>query len=909
MAGKKKKKGSNTTLYLILGTIGLVFVYLWFGAFKAHEVNRAYGWLSADTIKYCLQYPLEPIVHPVKEAGMYLLLIIVFGGFAIFFTINNQRPKDDGPNVKGDAHFMTPEEIHTYDRKYVLNPYYGPDEKTVDDVKGDGSSNGKQLFEKDPPKQIEAECRRQTCIVSSSIFLSFDNIWSRKNTNALIVGTAGSGKSRYYVGPNILQCNTNYIITDPSGDLFSQYAKYLENNGYDVKKLDLEDMYNSERYNPLKYLEDEKDVFTLVNMLIENLTAASGGSGKEEPIWKDSKSALLRAVIFFLWEYESDPKKKNFTNVLRLINSAKFDENAADSDDNYINPFDEIFEKIRSFDPNSQAVTQYDIFQSAGTGKTRDSILITTTSQLSLFGSSNIAHLTATDEMDLDSFADKKSALFICIPTVDNTFNFLASMLYSQLFLKLYNYAEKRTKYSWHVYMDYTEDGIRHNENIRVFQAKDEEDSKNAKEKAEELLKKIKDKKIKIEYDDFKDLYYIVTDDEAKEKIAWRGGSDGENRIHKLLKDMEKHAKVRPGDNMRLPEHCHFILDEFANTGKIPTFCEKLSTIRKYRINCSIIVQSPDQLKNMYEKEYNVIIDNCNIKLFLGTNSPETAKWVSETLGNKTVVARSESWNSGNNGGSESFQKDKQELMPADKVLGMENYECIAMVYGGNNVYEQKYEISNHPCYKEAMKYKDKFKSRRVKKKIDDRDKAAMFAASSIPDKTSSSESQDNGQERKSAKGRSTFSSSSASSSSSCYESSGMSNFVDEAMNDIPASSMNSSGSSERPNLSDSDLNPGYDAEYAAYEAQQKAEAEAMASVNETNKNLAKRDLDDVDGVDMSDADNPKTQEAFEELAKSLGVTSDSTAEEIAEKFAATTGIVDSDEDDAEFAFGMSSGF
>ena len=260
MAGKKKKKGSNTTLYLILGTIGLVFVYLWFGAFKAHEVNRAYGWLSADTIKYCLQYPLEPIVHPVKEAGMYLLLIIVFGGFAIFFTINNQRPKDDGPNVKGDAHFMTPEEIHTYDRKYVLNPYYGPDEKTVDDVKGDGSSNGKQLFEKDPPKQIEAECRRQACIVSSSIFLSFDNIWSRKNTNALIVGTAGSGKSRYYVGPNILQCNTNYIITDPSGDLFSQYAKYLENNGYDVKKLDLEDMYNSERYKPVKpaVKEDQK---------------------------------------------------------------------------------------------------------------------------------------------------------------------------------------------------------------------------------------------------------------------------------------------------------------------------------------------------------------------------------------------------------------------------------------------------------------------------------------------------------------------------------------------------------------------------------------------------------------------------------------------------------------------------
>lgn len=185
---------------------------------------------------------------------------------------------------------------------------------------------------------------------------------------------------------------------------------------------------------------------------------------------------------------------------------------------------------------------------------------------------------------------------------------------------------------------------------------------------------------------------------------------------------------------MRLPEHCHFILDEFANTGKIPTFCEKLSTIRKYRINCSIIVQSPDQLKNMYEKEYNVIIDNCNIKLFLGTNSPETAKWVSDTLGNKTIITRSENWNNGGQGGgSEGFSQDKQELMSPDKVLSIKDYECIAMVYGGNNIYEQKYEISNHPNYKEAMKYKGKFVAERKEREKDTRDKAALFASSSIP--------------------------------------------------------------------------------------------------------------------------------------------------------------------------------
>lgn len=859
---------------MILVGIFALFTLVWFNTFKVMDLNPRYSIDQAimHSFGYMLTNPFEAFTNPSPTAGVFYMITLMVVGFGLFFMFNNQRPKDDGPNVKGDAHFMTDKELDIYNKKHVLNPYYGPNEETVEDVKDDGSLNGKKLFKKNPSTQVEDECRRQACIISSSVFLSFDNNWSRKNTNALIVGTAGSGKSRYYVGPNILQCNTNYIITDPSGDLFSQYAKFLENNGYDVKKLDLNDMYDSERYNPLKYLEDEKDVFTLVNMLIENLTAASGGSGKEEPIWKDSKSALLRAVIFYLWEYESDPKRKNFTNVLRLINSAKIDESKTSNDDsdNYMNPFDEIFERIRKFDPTSQAVTQYDIFQSAGTGKTRDSILITTTSQLSLFGSSNIAHLTSSDEMDLDSFADKKSALFICIPTEDNTFNFLASLLYSQLFLKLYNYAEKRSKYSWHVYIDYVEHDVHHNENIKVFQAKDEKDSERAKAEAEALLEKIKNGHLKTVYDKNKDLWYIKTNDEEEQIIAWRGGTNGEEKINELLKHIKKYAAVRPGDDMRLPEHCHFILDEFANTGKIPTFCEKLSTIRKYRINCSIIVQSPDQLKNMYEKEYNVIVDNCNIKLFLGTNSPETAKWVSDTLGNKTVVARSESWNSGNNGGSESFQKDKQELMTADKVLAMKDYECVAMVYGGNNIYEQKYEISNHPNYKEATKYRGKFKAQRIEKKVDERDKAALFASSSVQkNENENSNSMSKSTPKMPPKDKTNQKDTDQ------YNSSD--DFDDDAMNEIA----NEQSSETHKEIEDD-----------------------VAAKNEKEKALAKRDMEN-EGKDIKD-------KAFSEqilnMAKNMGINENTTDEEMVSKYVASTSVVDGDdEDDMEFAFGSSS--
>ena len=217
-------------------------------------------------------------------------------------------------------------------------------------------------------------------------------------------------------------------------EIFSDYMTFLNSFDKEVKWQILLQNHFISREDVLKKIrmapqQDGLNVYRQEMNAIQIKMTATGKSSIEQSKY------LVVSIEDVSYENAKNRLEKIESNVdkYQMCIRDRFDENAADSDDNYINPFDEIFEKIRSFDPTSQAVTQYDIFQSAGTGKTRDSILITTTSQLSLFGSSNIAHLTATDEMDLDSFADKKSALFICIPTEDNTFNFLASLLYSCL--------------------------------------------------------------------------------------------------------------------------------------------------------------------------------------------------------------------------------------------------------------------------------------------------------------------------------------------------------------------------------------------------------------------------------------------------------------------------------------------
>ena len=711
MKGKKKKQ--FIVFLIILAVLAAFAVFYTIAMFNVKAQLPRASFVECFTLAFPVFWEnpniyIQTFREQILLVGAFLLLIITM----IMVSVTTRRMhRNDGPNAKGDAHWMTEEEKEMYYRRHIMNPATYPNEPTVTEKSKDGERDiGTPIYKKKLSEKQEELCKQECLVVSESIYLNFDNNWARKNTNALIIGTAGSGKSRFYVGPNILQANTNYIITDPSGDLFNQYAKFLENEGYTVDKIDLTDMYHSSRYNPLFYIENEKDVFTLVNMISENMSSA--GADKEEPIWKNTKEALIKAIILYLWKYTEDDSAKNLTNVLRIISSAKMDD-----DDSYENAVDEIFRNIRSIDPNGAAISQYDIFASAGAGKTRDSIIISANSMLALFGLDDVRHLTSSDNVHLETFADTKRAIFLCIPTEDTTYNFIASMLYSQLFLRLYDYAEKTAHLAKKVCIDFVDkDGHAYKENIRVFQAKNKEESEGiCKEKAETLIKHIK-RGLVVEYSEAKDLYYIKTKPDSKsgyegEIIAWRGDADkniAKERAEAEARLIEQHAIIKNGDYMKLPEHCHFILDEFANTGKIPGFCQKLSTIRKYRISCSIIIQSPDQLKNMYEKEANVIIDNCNVKLFLGTNSPETAKWVSEMLGDKTVRVASTSINSNNQGGSTSIGLDKQPLMAPNQVLA-EDEKAIVMIQGGYNKHEPKYEITKHPNYKKAKATEGKF--------------------------------------------------------------------------------------------------------------------------------------------------------------------------------------------------------
>ena len=254
---------------------------------------------------------------------------------------------------------------------------------------------------------------------------------TRKNLNQLIVGGSGAGKSRFFAKPNIMQLNTSFIITDPSGDLLRDTGVMLEEAGYEVKVFNLIDMTNSDFYNPFKYIKKESDVLQLINNLIKNT-----GSGGNDPFWEKAETMLLQAVFFYILE-KGKPHEQNFAMALKLLQLAE----PKEDDEDHISPFDKLFIGLEEEKPNHIAVKQYKNFKMAA-GKTTKSILIAVASRLAPFAINDLVELTSKDTLNLDEIGDKKTALFIVIPDVDDTFNFMVAMLYSQMFSILYYVAD-----------------------------------------------------------------------------------------------------------------------------------------------------------------------------------------------------------------------------------------------------------------------------------------------------------------------------------------------------------------------------------------------------------------------------------------------------------------------------------
>ena len=252
-----------------------------------------------------------------------------------------------------------------------------------------------------------------------------------RNKNILVIGGSGSGKTRFFVKPSLMQCTskdypTSYIVTDPKGTLLCEVGQLLQRSGYRIKSLNTINFKKSMRYNPFVYIRSEKDILKLVNTIIANTKGDGDKSG--EDFWVKAEKLYYTALIGYIW-YEAPDEEKNFTTLLEMINASE----AREDDEDFKNPVDLMFDRLEEKDPEHFAVKQYKKYKLAA-GKTAKSILISCGARLAPFDIKELRELMETDEMELDTIGDRKTALFVIISDTDDTFNFVVSILYTQLF-------------------------------------------------------------------------------------------------------------------------------------------------------------------------------------------------------------------------------------------------------------------------------------------------------------------------------------------------------------------------------------------------------------------------------------------------------------------------------------------
>ena len=271
-------------------------------------------------------------------------------------------------------------------------------------------------------------------ILTGNVRLGLDGRRHGRNLNVLVCGGSGSGKTRYYAKPNIMNANTSFVVLDPKGELAASTGGLLKKKGYVIRVLDLVDMDRSHCYNPFVYLRNDGDIQRLVTNLYKNTTPK--GSQSQDPFWDQAASMLLLALMFYL-HYEAPPEEQNFSMVMDMIRAGEVRED----NENYRSALDVLFDRLELRDPEHIALKYYRSYHS-GSAKTLKSIQITLLSRLEKFNLESLAGITRFDEMELGEVGERKTAVFAVIPDNDSSFNFLVGMLYTQLFQQLYSRAD-----------------------------------------------------------------------------------------------------------------------------------------------------------------------------------------------------------------------------------------------------------------------------------------------------------------------------------------------------------------------------------------------------------------------------------------------------------------------------------
>ena len=285
-------------------------------------------------------------------------------------------------------------------------------------------------------KKYTDKNKEENIILTQNTSIGLDGRKHRRNLNVLICGGSGAGKTRFYAKPNIMQANTSFVILDPKGEILRDTGNLLKEKGYEIKVIDLINMEKSHCYNPFVYIKSDNDIQRLVTNIFKNTTPK--GSQAQDPFWDNAAMMLLLALMFLLY-YKAPPEEQNFPTVLELIRYGDINED----DDTLPSPLDLLFDKLEETEPEHIAVKYYKAYRK-GSGKTLKSIQITLLARLEKFNLTSLANITQSDDLELQSIGEKKTAVFGVIPDNDSSFNFIIGMLYTQLFQQLYYCADFR---------------------------------------------------------------------------------------------------------------------------------------------------------------------------------------------------------------------------------------------------------------------------------------------------------------------------------------------------------------------------------------------------------------------------------------------------------------------------------
>ena len=430
-------------------------------------------------------------------------------------------------------------------------------------------------------EQYKVLDRNKGIILAEKNYLPVDK---RGNTNVLVVGGSGAGKSASYVIPNACQLLGSYVFTDPKGELYDKTAGFFKAKGYDIKVLNLIRPQNSDGYNPLNHISNDIDVDIIANTVVKGQTHAGGSS---DPYWEDMAEMLLKALIYYL-KAVRPPEEQNLASCAELVRAANN------------NGGDNLLTNLMNKLPYDHPARMYYKSIEIAPEKTYGSILSSLQSKLGKFDSREIAELTSTDTIDFKEIGSKKTVVYVISSDTHTAYDFLLTIFFSQMIQQLYDYADTN------------------------------------------------------------------------------GGA--------------------------LPVPTYFILDEFANIGKIPDFDKKISTSRSRKISFSVILQNIDQLEAVYEKSYETIMGNCDTHVFLGSNSYKTVEYFSKALGEKTIERDSisvnrdrQNWKTGK---SVSDQVMARALMTPDELRRLDNDLCIIFEKGIKPVKANKFYYFKHPMAK-----------------------------------------------------------------------------------------------------------------------------------------------------------------------------------------------------------------